>query len=147
MTSTIPKPIGVREAYISELPKHYRKAAQEAINSYGGVITGDEEARIETYRTEDIRHLVEDVWDWPVTLARLEASPYSKADAGRVRDIMGLIGRGKPRWPYVSYEAEDMNELAGVNDFGPINHGDGWHRIIAAVELGLPTIEVMFLFK
>lgn len=144
MTITIPQPIRVKTGDLATLPSRYRQAARNASDCLP--IEGDEPVRIEVYRTEDVRRIVEEVWRWPCTLAAVTRSD----DRHRVQVIMELLRKKKPRWPYVSYWADTIEELVEVEqhdggEFSVINHGDGWHRIIAAVELGLPTIEIMYL--
>lgn len=146
MTVQLPKPVKVRRGSLEVLPRRYRKAAENASDCLP--IEGDEPVRIEVYKTEDIRLLVEKVWHWSATLSDLDPA-RKQDDIARVMVIMKLLRDGAARWPYVSYWADTFEELWETeDDDGEVsvpNHGDGWHRIIAAVELGLPTIEIMFL--
>ncbi len=52
-------------------------------------------------------------------------------------------------WPYVSYWAGDMEglmETTQEDDYLSVpNHGDGWHRVVACIELGLPTVDILFI--
>ena len=136
------KPIKARTVKYARLSEAY----QEAVQKSPGTVPAGYSIRIETYRTKDIRYLIEKVWRWPATLVDLTLSD----DRRRVRTIMRLIPK-EGQWPYVSYYADDMEELMETaQEDGPLgvpNHGDGWHRIIAAVELKLPTIDVVFFYR
>lgn len=79
---------------------------------------------------------------------RLTGDDYEE-DRERVQTIIDLQRSGKPIWPYVSYWALDFQELAEVqtedDGVSVLNHGDGWHRTIAAVEQKREQIEIIFL--
>ena len=144
MIATAFKPVKVRRAKLCRLSQQYQDAVDNAWECMG--IAGDCKVRIETYATADIRALL-DIWQWPATLAGLKGRD-SKDDRARVRKIMALI-RTEGAWPYVSYWTGDMEglmETTQEDDYVSVpNHGDGWHRIVACIELGLPTIDILFL--
>lgn len=104
----------------------------------------DQRIRIETYKTKDIAKLVKYVWQWNISLNDLDL----ESDKKRVKIIMDKIPK-EGKWPYISHWARDMEGLMEVDEQpnGEIsvpNHGDGWHRIIAHIELKLPTIDIVF---
>ena len=158
-------PVKTRKLHFKQLPKTHRLAIKEAGE---GELMYDRNCeynenfyvRVETYRTEDIRELVEEVWEWRCTLKTLTArwpnnwkdkKAWKRSvarDRVRVRIIMKQIPKDGV-WPYVSYWAANMLELQHVEIIEDdcvdvVNHGDGWHRIIAAIELNLPTIDIVY---
>ncbi len=142
MTTEVCKPIKTRRTRYHRLSQAYQLAVANASDCLA--VGGNCRVRIETYATADIRRIVEDVWQWTATLAAID----DRNDRARVRKIMALIPTDGA-WPYVSYWAGDMEELMETTQedgyLSVPNHGDGWHRIIACIELGLPTIDVLFL--
>jgi len=138
---TVFKPIKVRRSKLCRLSQRYQNAVGNAWECLG--IDGDCKVRIETYATADVSALLE-IWQWPATLAGID----DKSDRARVRKIMSLI-RTEGAWPYVSYWTDDMEglmETTQEDDYVSVpNHGDGWHRIVACIELGLPTIDILFI--
>ena len=110
-----------------------------------------EVARIETYPMTEVVSLVKGVWKWPVTIQemRLKGKGYIP-EIDRVEKIMSLIKSGEEVWPYISYWADDMDQLKEVmvedtNEISVMNHGDGWHRIIANIELNNLTMDFLFV--
>ncbi len=146
MLATTFKPIKIRRARYDRLAKRYQ-AAIDACSDYSSaclMCDGDWKVRIETYDTADMRQLFEEVWHWDATLADISDS----SDRARVRKIMALIP-AEGVWPYVSYWAGDMEglmETTQEDDYLSVpNHGDGWHRVVACIELGLPTVDILFI--
>jgi hypothetical protein len=132
------------KAKLEDLPQHYIDAVGEA-----SVICDDDYIAnyviIKTYRTKDIQRMVEKVWGWTCRIDR-RLQPH---DAERVCLIARRWQMGEPRWPYISLFASTMKELMKTEkeDNGDIsvpNHGDGWHRLIAAVAEKKPTVEILF---
>lgn len=123
-----------------DLPESYLDALENASDcvNLAACVT---KVRVETYRTSDVRNFVQNVWRWPCALEDIT----NKSDRNRVRAIMELIPK-EGVWPYVSHWADDLEELAERDEDAdsPMNHGDGWHRIIAQCELQLPTIEFLY---
>lgn len=140
----LPKPVKIQTTDLIKIPGYYTQAAMQASDCI--TIEGDEPVRIETYKTKEIAHLVETIWKWPASLTKLKCHPD---DVQRVKKIISLIEGGSPQWPYVSYWADTFTELWDTDEYegetSVLNHGDGWHRIIAAAELKLPTIPILFL--
>ena len=152
------KPIKVVRSSVKQLLEQYRQAVENASDCLE--VHDADRVRIETYKTEDIRYLVETIWGWAATMAEIRphfhreypdnpnVENYIRQEQARVRKIKRLIPT-KGAWPYVSYWAPDMEELMETTlepngEISVPNHGDGWHRVIAAIELGLPTIDVVF---
>lgn len=157
MVKTKIKPIKVVRVKITKLDPNYYKALHEASDCLE--VDDSRTVRIETYKTDDLRWMLEEVWKWSATIQQIQDGPgpdkwtpeaiqgAKQDDIARVRKIMRLIPK-EGRWPYVSYWAHTMKELLEVDttETGEIftNHGAGWHRIIAAIELGLPTVDILF---
>jgi hypothetical protein len=98
---------------------------------------GNVTCRIETFATADMFALFGVSFGWETSYDCLGAE-YRK----RINKIARIIPI-KGQWPYVSYWAKNIKEL--LNDGGEcIAHGDGFHRVLAAKKLGLPTIDVLF---
>ncbi len=141
----IDPPLSVRRRLVRSVSELYRAALDECEWIDVDRLASDGvRVRIETYPIDTVCHLVEDVWQWQCAIADLD-----EGDKLRVKRIMEAIKKDGA-WPYVSYWARDMEELTEttVEDTGEIsvpNHGDGWHRIIANVELNRLTMEVLFL--
>src|SRR4051812_29114457 len=115
VTTTIPSPIAVRKTSLDALPGHYAEAADKA--SCHISFAGNEPVRIETYDTQDIRRLVEETWGWSCTIHALKNPKYDKAkDVERTQVIVDLLKAGEPQWPYVSYWADDIEQLAETQD-------------------------------
>lgn len=147
-------PICVKYLKVDDLSPNYKKAIQVALQRWQWVT----DVRVETYTAADIEKLVGDVWDWPVYLDSVDRPEDRQA----VRCIMNRIKK-EGVWPYVSFRARDMQELMEVDiqpgiisgaigqdcdtDVSVLNHGDGWHRIIAQMELKCPTIDILFVVE
>ena len=135
------KPVKVRRYRYGQLSDRLHDALNAANCLH---VDGRSKVRIETYATADIRRLFEEIWQWGATLADID----DKSDRARVRKIMALIPV-EGVWPYVSYWAGDMEGLTETtqeDDYLSVpNHGDGWHRVVACIELGLPTIDILFI--
>jgi len=136
-----PKPLKIKTDNVDAFPKCYYKAMETAAPLRYDV---DIIVRVETYRTKEIVSLFETIFEWPMKLVDIE----DKHDKRRVEKIIKLIKSGKPIWPYVSYWADTLEELMEVtqeyNEISVPNHGDGWHRLIAANELKLKTVDILF---
>jgi len=152
------KPTKVVEANVKDLPKRYYQSLAAA--SDGNDLTQCQRVRIETYKRKDIQALLK-TWDWPDSLADI-TEELDQGDRDRITKIMKAIPT-EGAWPYVSYWAEDMDELATVEvenytywiddekfeeeEISVPNHGDGWHRLVAQLELKKRTFEIMFLVR
>lgn len=145
MTSTTPKSIKVRRTTYGELPETHRKAIDLAMVEHG-TATDDVPVVVETYRLSAfVTKVFCQRFKWTASLDECS----NKNDRRRIQKIMSLL-ETEGQWPYVSYFASDIDELMTVieeddDEISVPNHGDGWHRAIAALEAGLSTIDVVFL--
>lgn len=135
------EPISYRQILFQDLPLTHQ-AAIVYKNGEWENIGVDIEAKLlgkefewGVYRSEDVKKLISEVWGWPVSLNDLD-----NHDRDRVVKIMDLIPI-EGQWPYLA--CGDL--LESDPDDGPAGHVDGWHRCIAAFELGLPTIDICFI--
>ncbi len=144
MMTTIYKPLKTKIVCFDDLSEQYQAAIEEAVTMGGTEPSVHiDRVRIETYRAKDIQHLVEGIWQWDTTLDDLKGD-----DLERVNYIIKVAPK-EGFWPYISYHAADIEELAKVEveEDGHrivLNHGDGWHRLIAAFVLGQRTIDIVF---
>jgi hypothetical protein len=147
--SDLPRPVKTIRTTIGKLSE----SLQNCVNSASDCLEvhSSDKVRIETYYTKDIQKLFSNLFKWSTTLKemklKIEAGRVYADDIKRVRKIIRKI-RHEGAWPYVSYWADDMEELFTVVEDTEIcvpNHGDGWHRLIANVELKSPTFDILFL--
>lgn len=138
-------PVKVQQFKWNNLPLICRKAIPLATDCISMEDWKRHNYRIETYNTSDVVAMVRDIWGWNVT----SADCTHTNDRERISKIKRLIPV-EGQWPYISYWARDIEELLevdsetdGTKSFN--NHGDGWHRVIAANELNLPTIDIVFV--
>lgn len=66
--------------------------------------------------------------------------PLHASDEKRIRHIASLWDVGQERWPYIVGSGASFREWASDE----MNHGDGYHRSVAAIRRGEP-IEFLFL--
>jgi len=139
-----PKPVTTTCTTFGQLPEHFKEAVYEATSHFLQAVPDDWLVRVERYRTSDIQRVIEKAWHWQCHIDAIAGD-----DRVRVQNIIDQIQDGDPVWPYVSYWAADMDELMRTegedDEFIVPNHGDGWHRIIANVELQFPHIDVLFI--
>ena len=140
-------PISVQRKPLNELPPYCDDAVEEANRQMVEPVPYDYMVRLERYRIQDIIHLMENVWKWSSRFTlTMDAD-----DRERIQAIINKIKEGAPAWPYVSYFTDSMDGLMEMeqedDEDGPsvVNHGDGWHRLVAAVELGLDVVEFLFI--
>lgn len=144
-----PTPISIQRKQLDELPSYCTDAIEEANRQMVEPVPYNHMVRLERYATQDIKRLVEEVWQWNCTLTPM----MRPDDRSRVELIIKQIQNNEPHWPYVSYWTDNMEGLMAIEYYDPddetdrsvANHGDGWHRLIAAVELNLPEVEFLFI--
>ena len=132
------EPLKQQKLRYSELPETHQNAIEEANQKLHFGQSGIVE--VETYKTTDIKTMVEEVWKWDCTLETIHG-PNASDNIRRVKKIMELIPK-EGAWPYVS---KNIRPLQHADILSVPSHGDGWHRIIAHVELGLSTIDIVFV--
>lgn len=134
-----------------ELPKHYQEAIKHTLSIHNFDINGNPTAlyrdyasmlyrieRIPTYRVLSVFRR----WGWATSLAELKSqlkkNPHLKGEITRVKKILRL-----KRWPYIVTwsDADTFDEWAKSSE----NHGDGWHRAIAAGERGELYMDFVFM--
>lgn len=139
----LPKLLKTKRGDISKFPHWYREVLRE---SPGNLPADDVILEVKTYHTKDVIHAFENIFEWRMTLAKMD----DEREAKRIKTIMELIRSGKPAWPYVSYWVDNLRELFTVEkepngEISVPNHGDGWHRLIAANELKRKTVDILFI--
>jgi len=141
-------PLQTKEVPYNDLPNHYKEAIKICTDCADFDAIGTETngiVQIETYSAETVRALLNH-WGWDDSIKSLTHSD----DIERVQTIMDRIKKTGERYPYVSYWApcrEDLCEieLESDGDWYFRNHGDGWHRLVATLEMEYPTMDFIFL--
>jgi hypothetical protein len=64
-----------------------------------------------------------------------------ETERARFKVILDAHRRGEPAWPYVSTFAHTWEELQAPE---AENHGDGFHRVVAAAALELPRLDIIY---
>lgn len=139
------KPIAMYRVRLSNAERPVVEAVEQARDEIGDDRGCDLKLRIETFLAKDIRHWIGNVWGWSTTINEMKF----KDDRDRTRRIIKKAKRDG-FWPYVSHWTSSRKELleTTLEDDGhrsAFNHGDGWHRIVAQLEAGAPTIDVVFI--
>ena len=152
----------IRNIPYNELNPHYQKALYKASDCLEKEHIEGSRYRLETHTARAVKDLLAH-WQWSASIAELKEksqklraehlfgwTDHLQDDIRRVKRIMSLIQRTHIRWPYVSYWADSMEALwtdVFKNDVGEIEvmgHGDGWHRLIAGLELGRRNFNFLF---
>lgn len=159
----LPEPIRRWSMFYKDLPQTHAQAIKLKLDEYeDSKYTPsylDSRVWIETYSVDVMKNLIGDVWKWSTSIDQLKYRKskqltdadknYYQNEISRVRKIMRLIPV-HGQWPYISHWAKNLQELyettlEPTGEFSIPNHGDGWHRCIAAFELKLPTIDIVFV--
>lgn len=127
------------EMSYDQLPENAKQAVYQYMVTDGGVEAEDYDAwvrnfayRLETIPPEKII-AVWRAWGW-------KGQAQHPSDAARIRRIHRLRRAGKGTWPYVVGGGATFEEWASDD----MNHGDGYHRMVASVNKGEP-VEFLFL--
>lgn len=125
------------------LPKRIKDALWQYMVTDGGVEADeyDEHVRKFTYRLQAYAaEKVRRAW-YGVGWKLGDEEPLHASDEKRIRAIERLWNAGKNRWPYiVGSGVSSFKEWASDE----MNHGDGYHRAVAAIRRGEP-VEFLFL--
>lgn len=125
------------------LPKRAKSALWQYMVTDGGVEKDEYDGhvrkyayRLQSYAAEKMRK----AW-YGIGWKLGSEEPLPAPDEKRVRRIASLWDAGKERWPYiVGSGAHSFREWSSDE----MNHGDGFHRAVAAIRRGEP-IEFLFL--
>jgi hypothetical protein len=127
------------EMTYDQLPENAKQAVYQYMVTDGGVEPEDYEAWVRNfvYRSETVSpeklKAAWRAWGWT-------GQAQHPSDAARIRRIQRLRRAGKGTWPYIVGGGATFEEWASDD----MNHGDGYHRVLASVNKGEP-VEFLFL--